>query len=132
MHQPCCPVSVMDALPNFSVVNATSLDDVLAARAQHPDARLLGGGTDLVVNIRRGIVAPKVLIDVTGVDELRRVKVDGDGIEVGVSVTLAELAEHPDVLRHFPVVAEAAGSIAGPTHRVMGTVGGNLCLDTRC
>jgi len=122
----------MDALPDFSVVNATSLDDVLAARARNPNAPLLGGGTDLVVNIRRGIVAPPVLIDVTRVDEMRRIKADANGIEVGASVTLAELAEHPDVLRHFPVVAQAAGSIAGPTHRMMGTVGGNLCLDTRC
>jgi 4-hydroxybenzoyl-CoA reductase subunit beta len=47
-------------------------------------------------------------------------------------VTLAELAAHPQVLRHYPVVAQAAGFIAGPTQRNMGTVGGNLCLDTRC
>ena len=47
-------------------------------------------------------------------------------------MTLAELATHPDVITHYPVVAEAAGSIAGPTHRNMGTLGGNLCLDTRC
>jgi len=47
-------------------------------------------------------------------------------------VTLAELAAHPDVARYYPVLAQAAGSIAGPTHRNMGTVGGNLCLDTRC
>jgi 4-hydroxybenzoyl-CoA reductase subunit beta len=72
------------------------------------------------------------LIDVTRVDELRRIRVDANGIEVGASVTLTELAEHPDVARHYPVVAEAAASIAGPTHRMMGTVGGNLCLDTRC
>src|SRR5262245_9200756 len=122
----------MDALPEFSLVKASSLDDVLTARAQHPDSRLVGGGTDLVVNIRRGIVAPNVLIDVTRVDELRSIKADADGIEVGASVTLAELAEHADVQRYDPVVAQAAGSIAGPTHRNMGTVGGNLCLDTRC
>ena len=123
---------LMDALPNFSLVNASTLDDVVKARAAHRDARLLGGGTDLVVNIRRGIVAPPVLIDVTHVEELRAIKADAQSIEIGASVTLAELAEHPDVLRHYPVVAEAAGSIAGPTHRAMGTVGGNLCLDTRC
>jgi 4-hydroxybenzoyl-CoA reductase subunit beta len=122
----------MDALPNFTMINATSLDDVVKARAQNPEARLLGGGTDLVVNIRRGIVAPPALIDVTRVRELRAIKADANGIEVGASVTLAELAAHPDVLRHYPVVAQAAGSIAGPTHRNMGTVGGNLCLDTRC
>jgi 4-hydroxybenzoyl-CoA reductase subunit beta len=122
----------MDALPSFSLVNATSLDDVLRARAANPDAQLVGGGTDLVVNIRRGIVAPPVLIDVTRVDELRAIKADASGIEIGASVTLTELAEHPDVIRHYPVVAQAAASIAGPTHRAMGTVGGNLCLDTRC
>lgn len=122
----------MDALPQFSLIRASSLDDVLKARAQHPDSRLVGGGTDLVVNIRRGIVAPMVLIDVTRVAELRHVKAGANGIEVGASVTLAELAEHPDVQKHHPVVAQAAASIAGPTHRAMGTVGGNLCLDTRC
>ena len=122
----------MDALPNFSLVNATALDDVLKARAQHPGSRLVGGGTDLVVNIRRGIVSPPVLIDVSAVEELRAIKADAQSIEVGASATLAELAAHPDVIRHYPVVAQAAGSIAGPTHRAMGTVGGNICLDTRC
>ena len=47
-------------------------------------------------------------------------------------MTLSELARHPAVVEHYPVVAQAAGVIAGPTHRNMGTVGGNLCLDTRC
>jgi 4-hydroxybenzoyl-CoA reductase subunit beta len=122
----------MDALPNFSLVNASSVDDVLKARAANPDARLVGGGTDLVVNIRRGIVAPPALIDVTRVDALRTIKADANGIEVGASVTLAELANHPGVIQNYPVVAQAAGSIAGPTHRNMGTVGGNFCLDTRC
>src|SRR5690348_12350362 len=107
----------MDALPNFSLIKASTVDDVLEARATHADSKLVGGGTDLVVNIRRGIVAPSVLIDVTAVDELRAIKADAQSIEIGASVTLMELAEHPGVLRHYPVVAEAAGSIAGPTHR---------------
>jgi len=93
---------------------------------------MLGGGTDLVVNIRRGIVAPPTLIDVNNVAELRAIKADAHGIEIGAAVTLAELAAHPEVMRHYPVVAQAAAFIAGPTHRNMGTVGGNLCLDTRC
>ncbi len=110
----------------------TSLSEALAARAAHPDARLLGGGTDLMVNIRRGIVAPPVLIDMTGVIELRAIKADAHALEIGAAVTLCELAAHPDVIKHYPVVAQAAHVIAGPTHRNMGTVGGNLCLDTRC
>jgi 4-hydroxybenzoyl-CoA reductase subunit beta len=122
----------MDALPEFQIVNASTLDDVIAARAAHPASRLLGGGTDLVVNIRRGIVAPPVLIDINRVGELRAIKADAHALEIGASVTLSELAEHPGVVAHYPGVAQAAAQIAGPTHRHMGTVGGNLCLDTRC
>jgi 4-hydroxybenzoyl-CoA reductase subunit beta len=122
----------MDALPHFDLVRPRSLDEIIAARAAHADSSLLGGGTDLVVNIRRGIVAPPVLIDVNGVPELRVIKADAGALEIGAAVTLAELAAHPDVMRHYTVVAQAAGHIAGPTHRNMGTVGGNLCLDTRC
>jgi 4-hydroxybenzoyl-CoA reductase subunit beta len=122
----------MDALPQFRVLNPTTLDEVIAARGAHPESRLLGGGTDLVVNIRRGIVAPPVLIDMGCVKELHTIKADADMIEIGASVRLSELAEHPDVNKHYPGIARAAGFIAGPTHRNMGTVGGNLCLDTRC
>jgi 4-hydroxybenzoyl-CoA reductase subunit beta len=122
----------MDALPQFELLRPRTLDDVIKARADHPGSRMLGGGTDLVVNIRRGIVAPPTLIDVNNVAELRVIKADAQGIEIGAAVTLAELAAHPEVMRHYPVVAQAAGFIAGPTHRNMGTVGGNLCLDTRC
>jgi 4-hydroxybenzoyl-CoA reductase subunit beta len=122
----------MDALPPFALVRPRTLDDIVKAFAEHPDGRLLGGGTDLVVNIRRGIVAPPVLIDVNHVAELRTIAADADAIEIGAAVTLAELAAHPQVVRHYPVLAQAAGCIAGPTHRNMGTVGGNLCLDTRC
>jgi 4-hydroxybenzoyl-CoA reductase subunit beta len=66
------------------------------------------------------------------VRELHGIVADAQALEVGASVTLAELAAHPGVIAHYPVVAQAAHFIAGPTHRHMGTVGGNLCLDTRC
>ena len=122
----------MDALPEFDLLRPTTLDALVKARGAHPHSSLLGGGTDLVVNIRRGIVAPPVLIDINGVTELRDIKADARSLEIGAAATLAEIAAHPDVLRHYPVVAQAAGHIAGPTQRNMGTVGGNLCLDTRC
>jgi 4-hydroxybenzoyl-CoA reductase subunit beta len=122
----------MDALPDFRLLNPATLDEALAARAAHPDSKLLGGGTDLVVNIRRGILAPTVLIDMNRVQELHAIKADAQTLEIGASVRLSELAEHPGVNAHYPVLAQAAAHIAGPTHRNMGTVGGNLCLDTRC
>jgi 4-hydroxybenzoyl-CoA reductase subunit beta len=122
----------MDALPEFALVRATTLEEMIGVRARHPDSRLLGGGTDLVVNIRRGILAPPVLIDVNDVADLRAIRADARSLEIGAAVKLAEVAAHEEVVRHYPVVAQAAGFIAGPTHRNMGTVGGNLCLDTRC
>jgi 4-hydroxybenzoyl-CoA reductase subunit beta len=122
----------MDALPEFQLLRPMTVDDVLKARAAHPDSQLLGGGTDLVVNIRRGIVAPSVLIDMNHLSELRTIKADERVIELGASVKLADVAEHAQITKHYPVVAQAAGFIAGPTQRNMGTVGGNICLDTRC
>ena len=122
----------MDALPEFEVVQPSSLDEAIKLRADHPGSSLLGGGTDLIVNIRRGIVAPAVLIDLNRVAELRTIKADAQSLEVGASVNIADLATHSDVALHYPVVAQAAKLIAGPTHRNMGSVGGNLCLDTRC
>src|SRR5215471_19870705 len=122
----------MEALPEFQLIRPTTLDELIAARAVHPQARLLGGGTDLLVNIRRGIEAPPVLIETTRVRELRALTVDAHALHIGASITLSELASHPEIRKFYPVVAQAAGVIAGPTQRNMGTLGGNICLDTRC
>jgi 4-hydroxybenzoyl-CoA reductase subunit beta len=122
----------MDALPDFALIKPKTLAEAVAAREAHPTARCLGGGTDLVVNIRRGIEAPPLLIDLNAIAELKAIRADAEALELGSAVTLSALASHPGILAHYPVVAEAAHSIAGPTHREMGTLGGNLCLDTRC
>ena len=78
----------MDALPEFRIVNPKTLAEAIAARADNPKAMPLGGGTDLVVNIRRGIVAPPVLIDMNRVQELHTIHADEKSIELGASVTL--------------------------------------------
>jgi len=122
----------MELLPAMSVVRARTVDDVVKARAAHPESRVLGGGTDLIVNVRRGIVAPPLMIDINSVDEMQAITLGDDGLAVGASVTLAELAAHAGVARSYAAIAQAAESIAGPTHRNMGTVGGNFALDTRC
>src|SRR5664279_2625144 len=93
----------MDALPEFRVLNPATLAEALAARAANPNSMPLGGGTDLVVNIRRGIVAPSVLIDMNRVAGLHTIKADVASLEIGASVTLTQLAEHPAVIKHYPV-----------------------------
>ncbi len=123
----------MEVLPPFSLLHAESIEQVLEWRLARPNSRLLGGGTDLIVNLRRGIGdAPEALIDITGVDEMNVIAGDGEMLRIGAAVKLAALASHPLVLEHYPGVAEAAASVAGASQRNMATVGGNLCLDTRC
>ena len=124
---------MMERLPPFELRRATSVAQAVAWRQECPGSRLLGGGTDLIVNLRRGIGDdPGALIDVTGVEEMTVIEGDASTLRIGASAKLAGVAAHPLVRDHYPVLAQAAGSIAGATHRTMGTVGGNLCLDTRC
>ncbi len=123
----------MDVLPEFDLIQPKTAEEAVAARGEHPGARPLGGGTDLIVNIRRGIGDdPGALIDVNGIDEMTAIEGDATSLRIGAAVKLATLAAHPLVREHTPVLAQAAASIAGATHRNMGTLGGNLCLDTRC
>ncbi|MDH3242649.1 MAG: 4-hydroxybenzoyl-CoA reductase subunit beta [Alphaproteobacteria bacterium] len=110
-----------------------SLAEALEARAQQPDARFIAGGTDLVPNIRRGIVAPKTVIDLNGIAEIRSIESQEDGgSRIGAAVTLAELIADARIAAAYPGVIAAAASVAANSHREAATVGGNLCLDTRC
>ena len=120
------------SLADFRIIHPTTVKDAIAARRQKPPSRFIAGGTDLIVNIRRGIIRPELLIDLSGIDELSEIRADGDGVTIGAGVTIATLASDPIIVGRYRAVAQAAEGIAGPGHRVMGTVGGNLCLDTRC
>ena len=123
----------MYVLPAFRVLRPISVEAVLAAKLDHPGSRLVGGGTDLIVNLRRGIgEPPPALIDVNAVDAIKAIEVCGDRFRVGAAVKLDTLAAHPEIGSRFAALAQSASSVAGPTQRNMGTVGGNLCLDTRC
>ena len=122
----------MEALPDFRLDRPATLERALASLADEPAARAVAGGTDLLVNMRRGLVETPVLVDLSGVAELQGIEADTDGLRIGAAVTLDALARHPVVLRAYAAIAQAAGAVAGPTHRNYGTVGGNLCLDTRC
>ena len=82
--------------------------------------------------MRRGISKPDLLIDLSGIDELSEIKADDRGLTIGAGVTIAALARDKSIASRYRALAQAAAAIAGPGHRVMATVGGNLCLDTRC
>ena len=123
----------MLTLPVFEWVRPASVDDVLAELATHPgECLLVAGGTDAVPNLKHRLHEPRRVVHLAGVRELQFVREGGEGLELGALVTLRELAEHPGVRSGFPALARAAGLVASPQIRNMGTLGGNLCLDTRC
>ncbi|HCX28664.1 MAG TPA: 4-hydroxybenzoyl-CoA reductase, partial [Blastocatellia bacterium] len=98
-----------------------------------PEGQFVAGGTDLYPNMKRRQQTPKTVISVMRVPELNQITGDGkSGIRIGASVTLTDIVEHPLINRDYPVVAHAAHTISTPILRNMGTIGGNLLLDTRC
>ena len=122
----------MEGLPVFELERTTSLARAIEVLAATPSARPIAGGTDLVPNLRHGLDAPGVLVDVSRLAGAGALDVYAAGARIGAGVTLARLATDPRVAASLPAVAQAAASIAAPGHRGVATVGGNLCVDTRC
>jgi 4-hydroxybenzoyl-CoA reductase subunit beta len=121
----------MDTMCAFELKRPASVAEASALLATS-GARVIAGGTDLVPNLRRGIEAPATLVDVTGIAALDTVDLDANPRVIGASVTLARLAGDQRIAREYPALAQAAAEVAAPAHRNAGTLGGNLCLDTRC
>ena len=121
-------------LPAFEYVPARTVAEAVATLEKHgADAMVVAGGTDLYPNMKRRQFEPKVLVGLGAIAELRGVRGDArDGFIVGAGVTLSALSRHPDIVRHYPGLATAAGLVSSPQLRNMGTIGGNLCVDTRC
>ena len=122
----------MEYLPELRIHRPASAAEAVALFAREPNPRYLAGGTDMVANIRRGIEQPESLIDVTAIDGFGEIRRHETGVTIGAGVTLAAIAADASLQSDYTALAEAAGSVAGPTHRDYGTLGGNLCLDTRC
>jgi 4-hydroxybenzoyl-CoA reductase subunit beta len=119
-------------MARFDLAQPRSLEEAVALRQAREKSAFLGGGTDILVNMRHGIGSPDLLIDLSHIAELSALEVSEDGGRIGAMATVAALARHAVIGRRYRAVREAAEAIAGPGHRAMATVGGNLCLDTRC
>lgn len=121
-------------LPPFRYRAPGDLDEAARMLAQEGEqAMLVAGGTDLFPNMKRRQFTPQVLIGLRNIAALKGI--DGtpkQGFRVGAAVTLTELAEHPVIIQYYSALATAAGSVSTPQLRNMGTIGGNLLLDTRC
>ncbi len=123
----------MLTLPRFQWVKPRTLGEVRAFMASHAhEAMFVAGGTDVVPNLKHRLHDPRYIVWLGGVAELRFLEEDDEGVDLGPLMTLHEIATHATILRDFPSLARAAGQVASPQIRNMGTLGGNLCLDTRC
>ena len=97
-----------------------------------PSIQVLAGGTDLIPSMRQKLFEPHYVLDLRHIAELKGIREQASGIEIGALTSLATI-EHSDLLRRrYPVLTEAAATVASPLLRNMGTIGGNICLDTRC
>ena len=127
------------SLPQFKLLRPRALDEALSLLAKHsaPDPpahnlRIVAGGTDLIPSMRQKLFEPRYVLDIRHIAELKGIRQQGSVVEIGALTSLRTI-EHSDLLRRrYPVLTEAAATVASPLLRNMGTLGGNICLDTRC
>jgi 4-hydroxybenzoyl-CoA reductase subunit beta len=131
-------------LPRFTLLEPTTWTDAATLLREHGAARadatsgtpslpvmLVAGGTDLFPNMKRRQFAPQVLVSIGRVRGSREIA-NGSGMRIGACATLTEIATHPTVRSKYAALAQAAAAVSTPQLRNMGTIGGNVCLDTRC
>jgi 4-hydroxybenzoyl-CoA reductase subunit beta len=122
------------SLPDFKLLRPRTIEDAVVHLDKYSgDIRVLAGGTDLIPSMRQKLFEPQYVLDLHGIATLRGIRAQADGgVEIGALISLRSIERSEFLRRHFPVLAEASATVASPTLRNMGTIGGNICLDTRC
>jgi 4-hydroxybenzoyl-CoA reductase subunit beta len=122
------------SLPQFKLLRPRSVDETIGLLAKHAsNLRMLAGGTDLIPSMRQKLFEPEYVLDLRAVSDLRGIRPNSDGsVEIGALTTLNAIEKSSYLRQHFPVLTESAATVASPVLRNMGTLGGNICLDTRC
>jgi 4-hydroxybenzoyl-CoA reductase subunit beta len=122
------------SLPAFEVIFPSSLKEALAFLNENAACtKIIAGGTDIVPSLKQRLFEPSFLLDLKPLHQLRGIEESAEGVlRIGALTTITDLAESQLLANHFPVLQQAASTVAGPGLRNVGTLGGNLCLDTRC
>lgn len=119
-------------LPSFEYRAPRTIDEAIEAfGAADGAAMFIAGGTDLVPNMKRRQFEPRVLVGLRGIDELRGIDSNGS-LRIGAGTTLRALADRPDVAGRYTALQQAAAQVANLQIQRVATIGGNLCVDTRC
>jgi len=121
------------SLPQFKLLLPRTLEEALGLLTKHTDKiRVLAGGTDLIPSMQQKLFDPEYVLDLRHVANLRGIRETESGVTIGALTTLTTIEQSPLLRRRYPVLTEAAATVASPLLRTMGTIGGNICLDTRC
>jgi len=121
------------SLPEFKLLRPRTLAEAVDLLGKHSDVQIVAGGTDLIPSLKQRLFTPPYVLDIRRITELRGTrKVPGQGTEIGALTTLTEIERSDYVRSDYPVLCGAAKTVASPILRNMGTLGGNICLDTRC
>jgi 4-hydroxybenzoyl-CoA reductase subunit beta len=119
-------------LPEFHFVQPKTLAEAANALASEGEVRVVAGGTDLWPNMKRRHQKAQTVISLMGIPGLAGMRVDPGGLRLGATTILADIEKDAHVQARYPAFARAVASISSPPLRNMSTIGGNLCLDTRC
>ncbi len=119
-------------LPEFGLERPETVDAATRLLADNEKTRLMSGGTDLLPSMKYGIFSPPVVVSTRRIAGLTDIRDEDGGLSIGAGVTLRDLQRDERVLAKWPALAAAAATVATPTIQAMGTLGGNVCLDTRC
>jgi 4-hydroxybenzoyl-CoA reductase subunit beta len=122
------------SLPQFRLLRPRAVADAVAFLAKHTgNIRVLAGGTDLIPSMRQKLFEPEYVLDLRAIKDLIGIGPHANGaVEIGALTPLREIERSLYLKQHYPVLTEAAATVASPVLRNMGTIGGNICLDTRC
>src|SRR3984957_9456296 len=124
---------IRDVMPAFDLLQPGSAAEAQSLLQQNgDDAWVMAGGLDSFDWLKDRIKKPKVLVDLSGVDELKGIRTNADGIEIGAMTTLTEVVTHPVIREKYRLLAEGAELAASPQIRNQGTIGGNVSQDARC
>ena len=124
---------IRDVMPAFELFQPASIPDAQRLLARYgSDALVLAGGLDSLDWLKDRIKRPQAVVDLSGIAELKGIRVWGDGLEIGAMTTLTEIVRHPVVRERYSILLEATEAAASPQIRNQGTVGGNVTQDTRC
>src|SRR5205807_7086811 len=122
------------ALPSFKLLRPHTVQEAVGYLARYAGSiQIVAGGTDIIPSMKQRLFEPEYLLDIRAIEELDRIRVvAGVGVEIGALTSLSTLEDSAYIQRNYPVLHEAVKTVASPILRNMGTVGGNICLDTRC